>query len=110
MPHQDTGRGKNGRFEKGNKCATGRKVTELRRALLDAVTTDDIKSVVSVLIEKAKDGDLHAINLLFERCIGKPMTTQETELYTYEYDREDYNPDPLHIDFNTEISQIRPLR
>lgn len=103
----DAGRGANGRFTKGNKCATGRKVTALRRALLDAVTPEDIQAVVAALIDKAKEGDLHAISLLFDRCIGKAMSSQETELYTFEYDREDYDPDPLAWQPLTD--QIRPL-
>lgn len=103
----DAGRGANGRFTKGNKYATGRKVTALRRALLDAVTPEDIQAVVAVLIDKAKEGDLHAISLLFDRCIGKAMSSQETELYTFEYDREDYDPDPLAWQPLTD--QIRPL-
>lgn len=102
-----SGRGENGRFTKGNKCATGRKVTTLRRALLEAVTPEDIQAVVTALIEKAKEGDLHAISLLFDRCIGKSMSSQEMELYTFEYDRGDYDPDPAA--WNNEIDQIRPL-
>lgn len=31
--------------------------------------------------------------MLFDRVLGKPMTTQETELYTHEYDRPDYGKD-----------------
>lgn len=104
---QDAGRGANGRFTKGNKYGTGRKVTALRRALLDAVIPEDIQAVVAALIEKAKEGDLHAISLLFDRCIGKAMSSQETELYTFEYDREDYDPDPMAFNFTTD--QIRPL-
>ena len=84
---QDAGRGANGRFTKGNKCATGRKVTALRRALLDAVTPEDIQAVVAALIDKAKEGDLHAISLLF--------------------DRKDYDPDPMA--WNPITDQIRPL-
>ena len=103
-----TGHDKKGRFTAGNKCSRGRKVTELRRALLDAVTPDDIKEIVAAIVTKAKQGDMQAISLLLDRCIGKAMTAQEFELYTHEYDREDYNPSPYAlVEAN---DQIRPLR
>lgn len=95
-----------GRFTKGNKCGQGRKVTELRRALLAAVTPDDLACVAARLMEMAKGGDLDAAALLFDRLLGKPMTAQETELYTYEYDRADF--DGFGVEMETR--QIRPIR
>ena len=82
-----------GRFTKGNKCARGRRVTDLRRALLAAVSPEDMRQIAEKLAEMAKSGDLVAAGLLFDRVLGKPMTTQETELYTHEYDRPDYGKD-----------------
>lgn len=105
-----TGHDSKGRFTAGNKCSRGRKVTELRRALLDAVTPEDIKAIVAAVVEKAKQGDLQAISLLLDRCIGKAMSAQEFELYTHEYDRADFDPNPLSMSFDKELDQIRPLR
>jgi len=109
QPDTDTGHDNKGRFTAGNKCSRGRKVTELRRALLDAVTPEDIQAIVGQIVAKAKQGDLQAISLLLDRVIGKAMTAQEYELYTHEYDREDFvtNPMELVIEDN---DQIRPLR
>lgn len=96
-------RNANGTFAPGNTYGAGRKVTALRRALLDAVTPADIQAVIAALISRAKEGDLQAITLFFDRCIGKPMTAQETELYTFEYDRDDYGK------WEMTDNQIRPL-
>ncbi len=108
-PTTDTGHDSRGRFKAGNKCSRGRKVTELRRALLDAVSTEDIKAIVAAVVEKAKQGDLQAISLLLDRCIGKAMSAQEFELYTHEYDRPDFDPEPMKFEIG-ELDQIRPLR
>ena len=103
----DTGHDKKGRFTAGNKCSRGRKVTELRRALLDAVTPEDIRAIVAAVVEKAKEGDLQAISLLLDRCIGRPMSVQEFELTCHEYDRENFNPSPFAMIESND--QIRPL-
>ena len=105
----NTGHDNKGRFTAGNKCSRGRKVTELRRALLDAVTPEDIKAIVAAVVEKAKQGDLQAISLLLDRCVGRPMSVQEFELTCYEYDRENFDPSPFAMTI-TENDQIRPLR
>lgn len=110
QPDTDTGHDNKGRFTAGNKCSRGRRVTELRRALLDAVSPDDIKEIVGQIVAKAKQGDMQAISLLLDRCIGKAMTAQEYELFTHEYDREDFVTDPMAITFDDPIDQIRPLR
>jgi ribosomal protein L17 len=48
-------------------------VGRLRSALLNAVTEEDIRQVVSALIGKAKSGDVHAARILFDRVLGKPI-------------------------------------
>ncbi len=108
---EKAGHDRRGRFTKGNKCATGRKVTDLRRALLDAVTVEDMAAIAERLIAAAKSGDLDATALLFDRVLGKPMTTQETELYTHEYDKEEEDVEnPLLYDaWGNKRDQIRPL-
>lgn len=107
-PGPDTGHDKKGRFKPGNKCSRGRKVTELRRTLLDVVTPEDIRAIVAAVVEKAKEGDLQAISILRDRCIGRPMSVQEFELTCHEYDREDFNPSPFAMIESND--QIRPLR
>ena len=64
-PHAASGRDANGRFVKGNPGGPGnpfaRKVTALRKALINFVTVDDMKHVAFILKEKAMAGDLVAI-------------------------------------------------
>ena len=71
---EQTGRAKNGRFTKGNKAAAGnpytRKAAAMRKALYNAITSEDIKRIVTTLKEQAIAGDLKAIALLFERVLG----------------------------------------
>ena len=80
-PTADNGRSESGRFAPGNAFARGnphaRRVGALRSALLDAVTEDDIKAVIANVVSQAKDGDMAAAKVLFERVLGKP---QESDL------------------------------
>ena len=66
----------NGRFLPSNRFGTGnptlRKVAQLRQALLEAVSAEDITAVAGKLLTMAKDGDLAAIKELLDRCLGKP--------------------------------------
>ncbi len=104
----NTGHDSKGRFTKGNKCARGRQVTDLRRALLSAVSPQDMEAIAGKLVEMARGGDLAAAGLLFDRVLGKPMTTQETELYTHEYDKPNWGEDERKWGLEPE-DQIRPL-
>ena len=64
-----------GRFATGNPGGTGNphagQVAKLRAVLLDAVTEEDMRTVVGKLVEMAKGGDLKAIELLLNRTLGK---------------------------------------
>lgn len=66
-----------GWFQPGNRIAKGhenphaRKTQELRRALMNAVTAEDVRAVALVLVEKAKAGDVIAAKELLDRVIGK---------------------------------------
>ena len=80
--HDDTaptldGRDANGRFAPGNRGGPGnphaKKVAQLRSALLETVTVDDMKAVMLKLVATARDGDLPAIKEMFERVLGKPI-------------------------------------
>lgn len=70
------GRDANGRFASGNAGGPGnpnaRRSAELRQAVLDAVSADDIAEVIRKLIEMAKSGDPAAIKELLNRVIGRP--------------------------------------
>lgn len=66
-----------GRFTAGNQIGKGRpigsKVDRLRRAMISAVTPDDIREIISVLIGLAKAGDLTAAKIVLDRVLGSPV-------------------------------------
>jgi hypothetical protein len=70
------GRDAKGRFTQNNPGGPGnpfaRKTAALRKALIDAVTDADIQEIATILLLKAKQGDLAAVKLLFTYIIGKP--------------------------------------
>ncbi len=69
------GRDAQGRFAEGWKGGPGnphaKKVGQLRSALLDAVTVEDMRAIVRKLIEKAKGGNIQAAREVFDQCLGK---------------------------------------
>jgi ribosomal protein L17 len=46
---------------------------------MDAVTEDDLTEVVESLITKAKNGDIAAIKVLFDRLFGPPIAADLLE-------------------------------
>jgi len=76
-PNGDNGRDSLGRFAVGNSGGPGNphaaQVGRLRSALLDAVTSDDMRAVALALVEKAKAGDITAARVLSDRVLGKPV-------------------------------------
>ena len=64
-----------GRFAKGWKGGPGnphaQQVAQLRSALLEAVTPDDVKAVAAKLVEMALGGDLAAIREVLDRTVGR---------------------------------------
>ncbi|HEY3325210.1 MAG TPA: hypothetical protein VGP72_32455 [Planctomycetota bacterium] len=72
-----------GRFSPGNRLARGnpfgQRQARLRTALLEAVTEDDLRSIIHSLIEKAKAGDVAATRLLFDYSIGKPVAASDPD-------------------------------
>ena len=74
--HADTGRDSAGRFVKGNAGGPGnpyyRRQAQLKRLLLECVTDEDVLSVLRVLLDLARTGDLAAIKLFLEYTVGKP--------------------------------------
>ena len=75
-------RDERGRFLPGNEGGPGnpyiKRVAALRKALLEAVTPEDIVQVVAALIEKAKKGDVNAAKILFDRTFGPPTPADIT--------------------------------
>lgn len=72
----EANRDTSGRFGPGNRAGKGnphaRRVAALRSALLDAVSEDDMREVIAKVVEQAKEGDVTAARVLFERVLGKP--------------------------------------
>jgi hypothetical protein len=71
------GRTVSGQFAKGNAGGPGnphgKRVADLRAALLEAVTPEDIRAVAHALVRRAKMGEVQAIRELFDRLLGKPQ-------------------------------------
>jgi hypothetical protein len=70
------GRDQKGRFAKGWKGGPGnpfsRRVADLRKALFDAVSAEDVQAIAQKLANRAKKGDVAAAKLLLSYLIGKP--------------------------------------
>lgn len=77
------GRNGNGKFAKGNAGGPGnpyaRRVARLRGLMLDAVSDEDLKAIVSAMVEKAKGGDLNAAREVLSRIIGKPADAPDPD-------------------------------
>jgi hypothetical protein len=66
-----------------------RQLAAFRKALVGAVTEDDIRAVTAELLRRARDGDVLAMRLLFAYVIGRPtdavdpdtLDQQEWDLY-----------------------------
>jgi len=65
-----------GRFVKGWKGGPGNPhasiVMEWRKALVKAVTPEDVTAVMEKLIEKARAGEAWAVKEFLDRCVGRP--------------------------------------
>ena len=71
------GRGKNGTFSRGHKFAKGNphaaKVQKLRGGLLEAVSAADPEDIAKKLVKAARNGNVAAAKLLFDRLLGPPL-------------------------------------
>ena len=78
-----TGRHSNGCFAKGNRGGPGnpfaRQVAAFRACLINCVTQEDFKAVVFKLVERAQNGNLQAIKLLFTYLLGTPKPVVEPD-------------------------------
>ncbi len=80
------GRDKAGRFTAGNPGGPGnpyvKRTAEIRAALMQAVSDDDLRGIVRALVKKAKRGDTIAAREVFDRLIGKPLASLQVEEIT----------------------------
>ncbi len=84
-PPDDNGReAATGRFAAGNTFGQGnphhRRVAELRSALLDAISPEDLRAIVEQLVQKAKAGDVAAAREVLDRIFGKASQPIEVGL------------------------------
>ncbi len=77
------GRDASGRFAPGNPGGPGaiahertKRARELRQALHDAVTPEDVAAVARALVDRAKAGDVAAARELLDRIIGRPLPAE----------------------------------
>jgi len=82
-PDERGNRKANGQFKKGNKIGLGNsnaansKAQELKDVALAAVSVVDIKSIIKKLVSKARAGDIKAATVILDRCLGKPVETDD---------------------------------
>jgi hypothetical protein len=83
IPQLKVGRDVNGRFRPGNAGGPGnpfaRKVAALRKTLLDSVSEQDLADMIEQLKLKARQGDVAAIKLLLQYCVGKPESPKDPD-------------------------------
>ena len=77
------GRDARGRFTKGNPGGPGnpfaRRLARLRQVLCQRVTEADIETLAEQLLERVRQGDLAATELLFAYTIGKPVAVVDPD-------------------------------
>lgn len=77
------GRDESGRFAEGNRLARGnpfnRRMAEMRQAMLNAVSPEDLQDVIRQVVVKARLGDLAAAKLVLSYVVGKPSTPVEPD-------------------------------
>ena len=78
------GRDSTGRFTKGNPGGPGspyaRRVSDLRRTLLEEVSDSDLRELVRTLVERGKRGDVMAAREVLDRLMGKAKVTMAVEI------------------------------
>jgi len=72
------GREDNGRFAKGWQGGPGnpqvQRLAEYRQALADCISPASLKRVIAKLLKRAESGDMLAVKILLDRCLGKATT------------------------------------
>jgi hypothetical protein len=72
-----------GRFVRGNAGGPGnpfgRRVAELRKIIVDALTDAEMLAITLAMIVRAKAGDVAAARLLYQYALGKPAKAVEPD-------------------------------
>lgn len=85
-------------FEKGDPRINrgGRPKQLLTRAVADTLTEEDSRKIIGKVIAKAKQGDLQAVQMLWDRLEGKAIARAENgQPGDFEYDLSDVDSDTL---------------
>ena len=85
IPSTNGSRKVNGQFGEGNKYGKGnphaQKVAQLRTAMIEAVSIDDMQAIVTALVTQAKAGDIQSIKVLIPYLVGSvPQSVNPDEL------------------------------
>jgi hypothetical protein len=90
------GRDSKGRFAPGNSGGPGnpfaRQTAQLRSALVQRVTREDMERIADDLVFMATNGNLAAIKLLFQYVIGRPAAAVNPDTLDVQEFREVYAP------------------
>ena len=82
-PNGSIGRDHSGRFAPGNAGGPGnpfaKRTACLRSILIEAVSDDDLKDIIQAVTEKAKAGDMAAVKIILDYCIGKPTQARDPD-------------------------------
>jgi hypothetical protein len=85
------GHDSSGRFTAGNAGGPGnpygKEVARFRRAIIAAVSEDDICAVVQALVREAKKGNVKAAEVLLQRLAGRPVELEVSHQQNIEDDR-----------------------
>jgi hypothetical protein len=82
-PDTATGRDATGRFARGNPGGPGnpfyRRLAECRRAVHRAFTPEDVTSLLGVMLQRGRNGDVAAARVFLEYVVGKPVKAPEPD-------------------------------
>jgi hypothetical protein len=106
------GRDNKGRFAAGNPGGPGnpfaRQTAQLRSALIQRVTSEDMGVIADALILKARNGNLDAIKLLFQYVIGKPAAAVNPDTLDVQEFRDIYAPRKEILEQGPQLMQGLP--
>ena len=95
-------RGPAGRFTAGNAGGPGnphaKRIAKLRSLLVEAVNDDDLRAIISKLVEQAKAGDDAARRELLDRLLGRPHQATETTVNMTAEHKIEYTKKELDFD------------
>jgi hypothetical protein len=57
----------------------GRRLAALRAVVVDSVTEDDLRAILTKLVEQAKAGDLASIREVLNRVVGRPADGRDPD-------------------------------